>query len=136
MDCGGVASPMYRLGVALVLVATIVLAGCGSDRSPAPAPPTGTVRSPAPSPTTTLVSSLPRLLRIVDGYHMFEVSPQQYEIIGRHVHQVIVRERLYDQGVRFGANHDPDKHRYFVLINPGFSQLSARQILDRLLGII
>jgi hypothetical protein len=47
------------------------------------------------------VSSLPRLLRVVDGYHQFEVSTQQYE-----------------------------------LIDPGYSGLSARQILDRLLGII
>jgi hypothetical protein len=132
---------MYRLGVLLTLVAMVVLAGCGPERPAGPAPaataaPTRTVPPATPSPNTTLVSSLPRLLRIVDGYHMFEVSPQQYEIIGRHVHQVIVRERLYDQGVRFGANHHPAKHLYFVLIDPGLSQLSAREILDRLLGII
>ena len=48
---------------------------------------------------------------------------------------VLIRERLYDQGVRFGANYDPDKDLHFVLINPGLSHLSARQILDRLLGI-
>ena len=35
----------------------------------------------------------------------------------------------------FGANYDPDKDLHFVLINPGLSHLSARQILDRLLGI-
>jgi len=51
------------------------------------------------------------------------------------VHKVLVREKLWDQGVRFGANADPAKNYYFVLIDPGLSQLSARQILNRLLGI-
>jgi hypothetical protein len=137
MGQGGVASSMYRPGVALALAATLVLAGCGRERSaaPAPAPPTRTVSPSTLSPGTTLVSSLPRLLRIVDGYHMFEVSPQQYEIIGRRVPEVLGRQRLSDQGVRFGANHDPAKDLHFVLIDPGFSHLSARQILNRLLGI-
>ena len=48
---------------------------------------------------------------------------------------VLIRERLYDQGVRFGANYDRGRHLHFVLIDPGFSHLSTRQILDRLLGI-
>ena len=78
---------MYRLGVALALAATLVLAGCGSGRSGGPAPtrtvPTRTVPPASLSPATTLDSKLPRLLGLVDGYHMFEVSPQQYEIIGR-----------------------------------------------------
>jgi len=130
---------MYRLGVALILAATIVLAGCGAGRTGGPAPaapaPTRTTPPPALSPGTTVTSTLPRLLRVVDGYHMFEVSPQQYEIIGRNVPRVLVRERLYDQGVRFGANSDPDKDLHFGLIDPGFSHLSARQILNRLLGI-
>ena len=127
---------MYRLGVALVLAATLVLTGCGQERpaAPAPVPPTRTVPPSTLGSGTTLVSALPRLLRIVDGYHMFEVSPQQYEIIGRRVHEVIVRRHLSDQGVRFGANFDPNRHMYFVLIDPGLSGLTARQILDRLLG--
>jgi hypothetical protein len=127
---------MYRLGVALALTATLVLAGCGQERPAAPAPtsPTRTVPPATLGSGTTLVSSLPRLLRVVDGYHMFEVSPQQYEIIGRRVHEVLLRQHLVDRGVRFGANHDPDRHLYFVLIDPGLSRLTARQILDRLLG--
>ena len=72
---------MYRLGIALALAAALVLAGCGSGRSGAPAPPAPTPTRTVPpatlSPATTLVSKLPRLLRIVDGYHMFEVSPEQ-----------------------------------------------------------
>jgi hypothetical protein len=136
MDPGGVASSMYRLGVALALAATLVAAGCGPERpaAPATAPPTRTVPPSTLGSGTTLASSLPRLLRIVDGYHMFEVSPQQYEVIGRRVPEVLGRQRLWDQGVRFGANHDPDRRLYFVLIDPGHSGLTARQILDRLLG--
>jgi hypothetical protein len=130
---------MYRLAVALILAATVALAGCGAGRAGGPAPtvpaPTRTTPPPAPSPGTSVVSALPRLLGIVDGYHMFEVSPQQYEIIGRNVPRVLGREHLFDQGVRFGANYDRDRDLHFVLIDPGFSRLSARQILDRLLGI-
>jgi hypothetical protein len=141
MDAGGVTSPMYRLGVALVLVAaTLVLAGCGQERpatpTPGTAPPARTVPPPTLSPATTLLSSPPRLLRKVGGYSMFEVNAEQYEIIGKHVYQVLFRDRLWDQGVRFGANYVPEKHLHFVLIDPGFSRLTARQILDRLLGII
>jgi hypothetical protein len=33
-------------------------------------------------------------------------------------------------------NFEAEKHFYFVLIDPGLSHLTARQILDRLLGII
>jgi hypothetical protein len=131
---------MYRLGVALVLAVTLVLAGCGQGRPPAPTPastpPTRTVPPPTLSPATTLLSSPPRLLRKVDGYSMFEVNAEQYLIIGKHVPQVLFREHLSDQGVRFGMNYAPEKHLHFVLIDPGFSKLTARQILDRLLGIM
>ena len=129
---------MTRQRLALLLTATAVLAGCsyGGFDEPAPEGPVSTQALPPPtlSPNTTLTSALPRLLRVADGWHQFEVSPQQYDVIGRRVHQVLVREGLWDQGVRFGANFDREKDLHFVLIKPGFSQLSARQILDRLLG--
>ena len=133
---------MCRLGVALLLAATLVVTGCGPERpdAPAPAPTSPPPTRPLPPPPlrsgTTLVSSLPRLLRMVDGYHQFEVSEQQYELIRRRAARVLVRQHLLDQGVRFGANYDPEKHFYFVLIDPGLSHLSAREILDRLLGVI
>jgi hypothetical protein len=140
MEPGGVSSPMSRRGVALVLAVALVLTGCGRERpaapAPAPAPPTRTVPPPTLSPATTLLSSPPRLLRKVGGYSMFEVNAQQYELIGKHVPQVLFREHLSDQGVRFGMNYVPKEHLHFVLIDPGFSGLTARQILDRLLGII
>jgi hypothetical protein len=46
--------------------------------------------------------------------------------------EVIVRQKLWDQGVRFGAGINQGKH--LVLIDPCFSGLTARQILNRLLG--
>jgi hypothetical protein len=134
---------MTRLRPALVLVLVLavaaLLAGCsdgGSDQPPPGTPvPTRTLPPPTLTPNTTLVSVLPRLLRVADGWHQFEVSPQQYELIGKRLFQVLKREGLWDQGVRFGANFDPGKDLHFVLIKPGFSQLSARQILNRLLGV-
>jgi hypothetical protein len=133
---------MCRLGVTLLLAAMLALAACGPERPDAPAPaptsapPTRTLPPPTLRSGTTLVSSLPRLLRVADGYHQFEVSAEQYELIGRRVGEVLVHQHLWDQGVRFGANFDREKNLYFVLINPGHSGLSAREILDRLLGII
>ena len=75
------------------------------------------------------------MVRVVDGYHVFVVSAQQYELIGKRLHQVLRREGLWDQGVRLGANINPDTGEHVVLIKPGLSRLSVRQILNRLLGI-
>jgi hypothetical protein len=125
--------------LAVALAVAVVLAGCGADSSREPAPaapvPAQTLPSPAPSPTTTLVGAQPRMVRVVDGFSVFEVNAQQYELIGRRLVQVLHREGLWDQGVRFGANADPAKGEYVVLIKPGLSRLSPRQILNRLLGI-
>jgi hypothetical protein len=130
---------MSRRWIVLALAA-VLLAGCHAAGPDRPATPTSTltptITPPAPSPSTTLVSALPRLLRVAGRWHQYEVSAQQYEIIGKHLAQVLFHEGLWDQGVRFGANHVPEQHLYFVLIDPGLSGLSARQILDRLLGII
>jgi hypothetical protein len=118
---------LARLRMVLLLVAA-VLGGC-STGAPEPAPP-----APAPtlSPPTTLVSALPRQVGTEGGYQVFEVTAQQYQLIGQRVHEVIVRQKLWDQGVRFGAGINQGKH--LVLIDPGFSRLTARQILNRLLG--
>jgi hypothetical protein len=119
---------MVRVSIVLLLIAA-VLGGCrsGGAREPAPPVPTATL-----SPTTTLVSALPRQIGTDGGYQIFEVTAQQYQLIGQRVHEVIVRQKLYDQGVRFGAGVNQGKH--MVLIDPGFSRLTARQILNRLLG--
>jgi hypothetical protein len=76
--------------------------------------------------------TLPRQVGTDGGYQIFEVTPQQYQLTSQRVHQVIVRQKLHDQGVRFGAGVNQGKH--IVLIDPGSSRLTARQILNRLLG--
>jgi sarcosine oxidase gamma subunit len=113
----------------MILLVAAVLGGCSAGGAQEPAPPAPT---PTLSPTTTLVSALPRQVGTDGGYQVFEVTPQQYQLIGQRVHEVIVRQKLYDQGVRFGAGVNQGKHH--VLIDPGFSGLTARQILNRLLG--
>jgi hypothetical protein len=112
----------------LLLIAA-VLGGCslGGARQPVPTVPTATL-----SPATTLVSALPRQVGTDGGYQIFEVTPQQYQLIGQRWYDVIVRHKLWDQGVRFGAGVNQGK--YHVLINPGLSKLTARQILNRILG--
>jgi hypothetical protein len=117
---------MAHLGVVLLLVA-VVLGGCSAGGAREPATP-----APTPSPTTTPVSALPRQVGTDGGYQVFEVTPQQYRLIGQRVDEVIVRQKLWDQGVRFGAGVNQGK--YLVLIDPGLSGLTARQILNRLLG--
>jgi hypothetical protein len=119
---------MARRYLLVLLIATI-LGGCSADGAREPAPP---VPTPTLSPTTTLVSALPRQIGTDGGYQIFEVTAQQYQLIDQHVHEVIVRQKLADRGVRFGAGINQGKH--IVLIDPGFSGLTARQILNRLLG--
>jgi hypothetical protein len=119
---------MARVCIVLLLVAA-VLGGCSAGGAQEPAIPAPT---PTLSPTTTLISALPRQVGTEGRYQVFEVTPQQYELIGRRVPEVIVRQKLWDQGVRFGAGVNQGK--YHVLIDPGFSGLTARQILNRLLG--
>jgi hypothetical protein len=124
--------------VVLALVVAVPLAGCGGGPGERDTPtpvPTQTAPPPSLSPATTVTWAPPRMVRVVDGYHMFIVNAQQYELIGKRLNQVLRREGLWDQGVRFGANFDRETGEYFVLIKPGLSRLSARQILNRLLGI-
>lgn len=124
--------------VVLALVVAVPVAGCGGGPGgPGPPAPVPTQTTPPPnlSPATTVTWAPPRMVRVVDGYHVFVVSAQQYELIGKRLHQVLRREGLWDQGVRLGANINPDTGEHVVLIKPGLSRLSARQILNRLLGI-
>ena len=133
--------PMIRrnLAPAVALAVAVVVTGCGGGGAGGPVPagpvPTRTVPAPTLSPNTTLVGAQPRAVRVVDGFTVFAVNAQQYELIGKRLVQVLHREGLWDQGVRFGANADPAKDYYVVLIKPGLSRLSPRQILNRLLGV-
>lgn len=130
---------MTRRTLVLVLALAVAAArrvpGRRRGAGPARAGPDPDRSPPTLSPSTTLAWTPPRMVRVVDGYQVFEVSAQQYELIGKRLTQVLHREGLWDQGVRFGANADPARGWSVVLIKPGLSQLSPRQILNRLLGI-
>jgi hypothetical protein len=124
---------MTRLAAALLLAALALLAGCGAGEPVPPTPlPTRTVPPPTPPSATTLVSDLPRYVGNEGRFQVFVVSAHQRELVARNWHKVVVRQGLWDQGVRFGIT-DPFKTRHLVLINPGLSGLTARQILDRIL---
>jgi hypothetical protein len=125
---------MNRRHVVLVLAAIAVLAGCGAGgpNEPAPSIPTRTIAPSTLSPATTLVSSLPRQVGTDGDFQVFEVTAHQRELVARNAVKVLTRQGLWDQGVRFGIT-DPFKKQHFVLINPGLSGLTARQILDRML---
>ena len=137
MGAGGVASPMARrwIVLALVLVIAAALAGCGGGSSDPP-PPTGSpARTIPPStlrPATTLRSDLPRQVGTDGDFQVFEVTAAQRELVARNATRVLIRQGLWDQGVRFGIT-DQFRSRHLVLINPGLSGLTGRQILDRML---
>lgn len=121
-----------RLVVLLVLAAIAVLTGCDAGDPNEPAPSTRTIVPSTLSPATTLVSGLPRQVGTDGNFQVFEVTADQRELVARNAVKVLTREGLWDLGVRFGIT-DPFKKQHLVLINPGLSGLTARQILDRML---
>jgi hypothetical protein len=130
-----------RLAVALAL-AGAVLAGC--DPGPrveappeAPLVPSPAAPSPAAPPSdASLCGPKPfGAEQPESAWVRFDVTAQQIEVIERRLIRVLCREGLWRKGVGFGANRDPDGATgWFVMIHPGFSGLTARQILDRFLG--
>jgi len=71
----------------------------------------------------------------LEGWEAFEVTPQQHETITGRLDQVLGRRsELRQQGVRFATNWTKDQTRYWVHIHTGTSGLTARDVLDRLLG--
>lgn len=64
----------------------------------------------------------------------FDVTSQEIEVIDRRLGHVLCRQGLWRKGVGFGVNRTQEGTGWFVMIHPGHSGLSARQILDRFLG--
>jgi hypothetical protein len=122
-----------RLPVALLL-AGAVLAGCSPDQPGQPVLP-GPV--PAPPTTQSLAAQCgPKPFGAAQPEHAwvrFYVTPQQMEVISSRLLEVLCRQGLWRQGVGFGTNVD-QKGKRFVMIHPGRSGLTARQVLDRFLG--
>lgn len=119
-----------RLAVALLL-AGAVLAGCSPDQPVLPGP------VPAPPTTQSLAAQCgPKPFGAAqpeDAWVRFYVTPQQMDVIESRLLVVLCRQGLWRQGVGFGTNVDPQGRR-FVMIHPGRSGLTARQVLDRFLG--
>ena len=128
---GGTAS----LPVVLVLVGAI-LAGCtpaSPDQPTLPAPP---APAPAARPSNAALCG-PKPFgaeQPPEAWTQFYVTSQQLEVINSRLRKVLCRQGLWRQGVGFGANFDQDKSKWFVMIHPGRSGLTARQVLDRFLG--
>jgi hypothetical protein len=128
-----------------LLLASVTLAGChptGSGAQPAPStPPAAAPQAPQPpsGPPTPLGGcgqALPGLGHSAEGprARRFEITRRQLAVIDSRLIEVLCRQGLWQQDVGFGFNYEKDPDRAFVLINPGRSRLTAKQILDRLLG--
>ena len=124
--------PVNRRLVVLVLAAIAILAGCRAGGPHELVPSTRTIPPSTLSPATTLVSGLPRQVGTDGDFQVFEVTAHQRELVARNAVKILTCQGLWDQGVRFGIT-DPFKKQHLVLINPGLSGLTARQILDRML---
>jgi hypothetical protein len=127
-----------------LLLLGVTLAGChagGAGQQPAPTAAT-TPLTQAPQPTSgsrTPAGGCDQLLGSSPspegpGSQRFELTRQQLAVIGSHLIEVLCDQGLWQQGVGFGFNYEKDPNRVFVLISPGRSGLTAKQVLDRLLG--
>jgi Clp amino terminal domain, pathogenicity island component len=63
----------------------------------------------------------------LEGWERFQVTPKERELIGPRVGRVLAGP-LWEQGVRYGGSDT------WVMIHPGRSGLTPREILDRILG--
>jgi hypothetical protein len=126
--------PRGTAWLALALLAAAVLAGCdpgAPERPPVPS-------SPAPAdPMAGLAARCgprpPDAEQPPDAWAQFYVTAQQYEVITSRLFRVLCDQGLWRRGAGFGTNVDQDGKR-FVMIHPGHTGLTARQILDRYLG--
>jgi hypothetical protein len=62
-----------------------------------------------------------------EGFKRFDVTPQQMAVIQGRLIEVLYRQGLWDQGVRFGMNFNTERTRFWVLIHPGRSGLTPQR---------
>jgi hypothetical protein len=122
-----------------LLLAGATLAGCrpaGTGEQPPPSTqaPRPTSGSPTPAGGCGQVLSGAGRSPEGPGTRRFEITRQQLAVISSHLIEVFCDQGLWQQDVGFGFNYEQDPNRVFVLINPGRSGLTAKQVLDRLLG--
>jgi hypothetical protein len=123
------------LAVVLLLTGTVLAACDGASSNPPALPPLpGPVPGAAPSDADLCGPKPFGAEQPPNAWVQFDVTPQQLELIHSRLVRVLCRQGLWQQGVGFGFNSNPDRTRYWVVIHPGHSGLTARQILDRLLG--
>lgn len=133
------------LGLLLVVA---VLASCqpaGRDVAPAPPPPPpppttlAGAAQPAPGPDTPAGGCDEALSGVghpAEGplARRFRITRAEVEVIGSHLIDVLCRQGLWKKNVGLGVKYEDDGVHAIVLVNPGRSGLTARQLLDRLLG--
>jgi hypothetical protein len=68
------------------------------------------------------------------GSRRFEITRQRLAVIGSRLVEVLCHQGLWRQDVGFGVHYEKDPTRVLVLVSPGDSGLTAKQVLDRLLG--
>ena len=133
----GQAGPVVALALATAVLAGAVLSGCvpGGHVEAPPAAPLAPAPAAPPSDAALCGHKVFGAEQPEDAWVRFDVTRAQLQVIEGRLILVLCREGLWRKGVGFGVNADPDGSTgWFVMIHPGFSGLSARQILDRLLG--
>jgi hypothetical protein len=131
------ASPLIGL-----LLAGAMLPGCHAGQAgQQPAMPDQPTQSPrpasgSPAPLGDCGAALPGLGHSAEGpgSRRFEITRQQLGVIGSRLVEVFCRQGLWRQDVGFGVHYTKDPNRVVVLVSPGRSGLTAKQVLDRLLG--
>ena len=128
--------PVRTAPLAVVaLLAGAVLAGCvpASPVEPdLPSPVPGPARTPSDAnlcgPKVFGAEQPP------EAWVRFDITEQQLDLITSRLVEVLCRQGLWRQGVGFGMNFNPERTKFWVVIHPGRSGLTARQVLDRFLA--
>jgi hypothetical protein len=123
------------VGLVLVVLAGGLLGGCDGGSPPVPV-------SPVPVSPPAVGQSDAELCGVKpfgaeqppEAWVRFDITRAQLDLIHSRLIEVMCRQGLWRQGAGFGWNVNAEGTRYWVVIHPGRSGLTARQVLDRLLG--
>jgi hypothetical protein len=139
------ALPERRRTASLLLglvLASVTLAGC-HPAGPGARPTSSAAATQAPQPTSGAPTPLGGCGQVLSGLghsaegprsRRFEITRRQLAVIGSHLIEVFCHQGLWQEDVGFGVHDEKDPNRVVVLVDPGRSGLTAKQVLDRLLG--